>query len=268
MKLRTMRLSIITINYNNKGGLNETIESVVHQTCHDFEWVVIDGGSTDGSKELIEKNADRMDYWVSEPDKGIYHAMNKGIQASHGEFLMFLNSGDSLYDEHTIEKVLPLLGEKDIYVGKINSMGRENESEEEQSDFSPKGILRKLTFTWIPHQASFFRKSVFDIYGLYREDMKIVSDWWAYYHSLVIGRATIEPLPLLIANYDTNGVSATHRQAAIREQENLLQEYPCIYTYYKFYQENLDIVSALKANKFFFFLFRIYFYLYRKFSHL
>ena len=261
-----MRLTIITINYNNREGLLRTIDSVVNQTVKLFEWVVIDGNSEDGSRELIEQYTSNISYWVSEPDNGIYHAMNKGIKAAHGDYLMFLNSGDSLYDENTIEKVLPLLVEKDIYVGKINSVGRENESDEEQSDFCPEGILRKLTFTWIPHQASFFKKSVFERYGLYREDMKIVSDWWAYYHSLVIGGATIEALPLLIANYDTGGVSATHRQAAVREQENLLQEYPCIYTYYKFYQENLDIVTALKGNNFFFFLFRIYYYLYRKYG--
>ena len=263
-----MKLSIITINYNNKEGLRDTIESVVHQRCQDFEWVIIDGGSSDGSRELIEQHSEQITYWVSEPDKGIYNAMNKGIRVAHGDYLMFLNSGDSLYDEQTIEKVLPLLGDKDIYVGRINSVGRDNASAEEQGDFGPEGILRKLTFTWIPHQASFFKKRVFDIYGLYREDQKIVSDWWAYYHSLVIGQATVGALPLLIANYDTTGVSATHRQAAVREQENLLQEYPCIYSYYKFYQENLEIVSALKGNKFFFFLFRIYFYLYRKISHL
>lgn len=263
-----MLLSIITINFNNKEGLQKTILSVIEQTIRDFEWIVIDGGSSDGSKELIEKNAEYITYWVSEPDKGIYHAMNKGIIAAHGEYLMFLNSGDSLYDKDTIEKVLPLLGEKDIYVGRINSMGRENESAEEQGDFSPEGILKKLTFTWIPHQASFFKKSVFARYGLYREDMKIVSDWWAYYHSLVIGEATVGALPLLIANYDTTGISATHRASALQEQEKLLKGFPCIYTYYRFYQENLDIVKALKGNRFFFFLFRIYFYMYRKFSHI
>lgn len=263
-----MRLSIITINYNNKDGLQKTISSVIEQTTRTFEWIVIDGGSSDGSRDLIEKNAEYIDYWVSVPDKGIYHAMNKGIKASHGDFLIFLNSGDSLYDKKTLERVLPLLRDKDIYVGRIDSVGRENESEEEQGDFSAEGILRKLTFTWIPHQASFFKKEVFDVYGLYREDKKIVSDWWAYYHSIVIGNATVESLPLLIAKYDTSGVSATHRIAAIQEQEKLLEEYPCIHAYYKFYQENLDIVSALKGSKFFFFIFRIYFFLYRKISHI
>ena len=80
-----MKLSIITVNYNNREGLQRTIDSVVSQTFRDFEWIVIDGGSTDGSKELIKQYADHFSYWVSEPDKGIYNAMNKGILKATGE---------------------------------------------------------------------------------------------------------------------------------------------------------------------------------------
>lgn len=261
-----MKLSIITINFNNEVGLKKTIESVVLQSMRDFEWIVIDGGSTDGSKKLIEQNEQYIAYWCSEPDRGIYHAMNKGIRASHGDYLMFLNSGDSLYDNQVIERVVPLLNVKDIYVGRINSVGRENANNEEQADFSPEGILRKLTFTWIPHQASFFKKNFFDTYGLYREDQKIVSDWWAFYNSLVMGNATIESLPLIISNYDIEGVSATQRTHAMQEQENLLKEHPLIEVYYNFYRDNLDIVTALQRNCIVFLLFRIYFYFYRLFS--
>ncbi len=265
-----MRLSIITINYNNLEGLRKTVASVLNQSSKDFEWVIIDGGSTDGSKDVvstISANANvNLPYWCSEPDNGIYHAMNKGIQASHGDYLLFLNSGDYLYDEHVIENVLPLLVDKDIYVGRINSIGGVNASDEEQGDFSPEAILRKLTFTWMPHQASFFKRTVFERYGLYREDKKIASDWWAYYHSLVIGDATISSLPFIIANYDMEGVSATHRTQAIKEQGELLQEHPQILEYYKFYRDNFDIIKALKGNYVIFVLFRAYFYLYRKFS--
>ena len=139
-----MKLSVITINFNNKEGLAKTIVSVVGQTTRDFEWIIIDGGSTDGSRELIENNSDYITYYVSEPDKGIYNAMNKGIVASHGEYLLFLNSGDYLYNKDVIEQVIPLLRDKDIYVGRINSIGKDNASEKEQADFSPEGILRKL----------------------------------------------------------------------------------------------------------------------------
>jgi glycosyltransferase involved in cell wall biosynthesis len=259
-----MKLSIITINYNNKNGLKETIESVISQTNKDFEWVIIDGGSTDGSKELIEQNSNYISYFVSEPDSGIYQAMNKGIVTSHGNYLLFLNSGDTLIDKDTIERALPLLINRDIYVGKIVSKGKMNESYEEQSDFSSEGILKKLTFTWIPHQASFFRRGVFEEYGRYREDMKIVSDWWFYFWSLVLGKASIASLPLTIASYDANGISHTNRAQAIEEQEKLLNEHPAISTYYHFYKNNKEIVEALKGNKCIFLLFRLYYYLYRK----
>lgn len=259
-----MKLTIVTINYNNIGGLQKTIKSVISQTDKTFEWVVIDGGSNDGSKELICDYAEFFSYFVSEPDGGIYNAMNKGIVASHGEFLLFLNSGDCFHDIDTIEQVLPLLKEKDIYVGRINSIGRMNLSLEEQDDYSPEGLLRKLTFTWLPHQASFIRKSVFDTYGLYREDMKIVSDWWGFFRPLVIGNATISSIPVTIANYDTSGISATNRQHAVLEQNALLEEYPAISTYYHFYKDNFDIVKVLKGNRVIFWLFRVYFYLFRK----
>ena len=100
-----MKLSIITINYNNKNGLQKTIDSVISQTFKDFEWIIIDGGSTDGSKELIEKYSQHITYWVSEPDKGIYNAMNKGIKVAKGEYLFFLNSGDYLVQPNTINQI-------------------------------------------------------------------------------------------------------------------------------------------------------------------
>ena len=100
-----MKLSIITVNLNNRDGLQKTIDSVVSQTFKDYEWIVIDGGSTDGSKELIEQYADHFTDWVSEPDKGIYNAMNKGIGMASGEYIQFLNSGDSLVSGHVVDQM-------------------------------------------------------------------------------------------------------------------------------------------------------------------
>lgn len=96
-------ISIITINFNNKNGLIKTLNSVISQTCKEFEWIIIDGGSTDGSKELLENYSEHITYWVSEPDNGIYHAMNKGIRVAKGDYLQFLNSGDYLANNKTIE---------------------------------------------------------------------------------------------------------------------------------------------------------------------
>src|SRR5574339_979809 len=110
------KISIITVNYNDKAGLEKTLRSVTSQTLKDFEYVVIDGGSNDGSKELIESYADKIDYWVSEPDKGVYSAMNKGIKAATGEFVIFMNGGDLFYDTQVLENVQKMLvAEYDIY---------------------------------------------------------------------------------------------------------------------------------------------------------
>ena len=89
-----MKLSIITINYNNREGLKKTINSVINQTFRDFEYILIDGGSEDGSKEIILQHEAQFSYWRSEKDHGIYNAMNKGILAAKGDYLLFLNSGD------------------------------------------------------------------------------------------------------------------------------------------------------------------------------
>ena len=114
-----MKLSIITVNLNNKDGLQKTIDSVISQTFKDFEWIVIDGGSTDGSKELIEKYSDYISYWVSEPDKGVYNAMNKGIQVAKGEYLNFMNSGDSFICETTLQDVFSKNMTADINAGPV-----------------------------------------------------------------------------------------------------------------------------------------------------
>ena len=100
-----MKYSIITVNYNNKEGLRKTIESVVRQTYRDFEFIVIDGGSTDGSTDILKEYDEQINYWVSEKDSGIYNAMNKGIKKSIGDYLIFMNSGDCFYQNDVLETV-------------------------------------------------------------------------------------------------------------------------------------------------------------------
>ena len=136
---KPMKLSIITINYNNLEGLKRTYESVVSQTCQDFEWIIIDGGSTDGSKEFIEEHRDKFAYWCSEPDKGIYNAMNKGISKAKGEYLNFMNSGDEYADERVIEEFIDTKWEEDVILGDAFFVGEfETEKihpEEQDLDF-------------------------------------------------------------------------------------------------------------------------------------
>lgn len=101
-----MSISIITINLNNKQGLLRTIDSVIHQTWKDYEWIVIDGNSTDGSKDILNLNKKHFAYLCSEPDDGIYYAMNKGISYSTGDWIIFLNSGDYFYSCHTLQEIM------------------------------------------------------------------------------------------------------------------------------------------------------------------
>ena len=96
--MKKNKISVITINYNNKSGLEKTIQSVISQTYFELEYIIIDGGSSDGSIDVIKKYENKIDYWISEQDKGIYNAMNKGIAQAHGEYCNFMNSGDCFHD--------------------------------------------------------------------------------------------------------------------------------------------------------------------------
>ena len=117
--MNSVKLSIITVNLNNLEGLKKTYESVVCQTFTDYEWLVIDGGSTDGSREFIEQHQDKFAYWCSESDKGIYNAMNKGIVRAKGEYLNFMNSGDYFVSDKTLAKVFSREINVDILYGYV-----------------------------------------------------------------------------------------------------------------------------------------------------
>ena len=115
-----MKLSVITVNFNHKEGLKNTINSVICQKdFDDYEFIVIDGGSTDGSKDVIVENSSRISYWVSEKDGGIYNGMNKGIKVAKGEYLIFMNSGDTFYNDHVLADVFYQNCEAEFIVGQL-----------------------------------------------------------------------------------------------------------------------------------------------------
>ncbi len=197
-----MYLSIITINFNNKNGLQETIKSVINQSNRNFEYVVIDGGSSDGSKEIIEKYGDNIDYWVSEHDRGIYHAMNKGVMAAHGEYLLFLNSGDYLYNEHVVANVFQNELNADIVCGDIvnNKGGRLSAPEKVTMEYFILGSL--------PHPSSFIRRSLFDLHP-YDERFKIAGDWEFFMYHLIVQNVTYQRIDATITLFDTTGISCS-----------------------------------------------------------
>lgn len=218
-----MKLTIITINYNNCSGLKVTINSVLSQSCQDFEWIIVDGGSTDGSREFIEDTEKVVltkgpcvkegFKWISEKDDGIYNAMNKGITKSHGDYLYFLNSGDALYDNNVLQDVLKFLdGKTCIIVGRIQIDGGKI-----SAAYPRNYSFYHLTYHTYPHQSSFIARSAFDRYGLYNENLRIVSDWEFFIKAVVHGTESICLLDRVIANMEGGGLS-------IKADEKLREE--------------------------------------------
>lgn len=212
------KLSIITINYNNCAGLRKTINSVVAQTFTDYEWIVIDGGSTDGSKELIEENSSQFSFWCSEPDKGIYNAMNKGIDHANGEYYQFLNSGDAFINSHVLEKVFSCPSEADLLYGDYK-LG----NHAYVKSFPEEITISYLLDDCINHQASFYKKTLFSSYR-YDESFKIVSDW-AYYFTLLLSGKTFQHLPFVIVEFEPDGVGSYFTEEHLNERTKAIEKY-------------------------------------------
>lgn len=251
-----MKLSIITINYNNAEGLRKTMESVFAQTYRDFEYIVVDGASTDVSvdviKELESEGVRELGAfkWLSEPDTGIYNAMNKGVEIALGKrvvdtfnhstlcgdknkslnrserseeknkgskstnnedgYVLMLNSGDFLVDEHVIERVMPELDGTDIVQGNIivnhGSMLLRNrgygKSEITMYDVMGGGFL---------HQASFCKRALFEKYGYFDESYKIVADTKFFTICLGFNDVSFKYVDIDITDYDCHGISAAKK---------------------------------------------------------
>jgi glycosyltransferase involved in cell wall biosynthesis len=173
-----MKLSIITVNLNNAKGLLKTIKSVYTQTYEEFEYILIDGGSEDGSINMIEKYTDKITYFTSESDNGIYEAMNKGVKKAKGEYCLFLNSGDWLVNDSVLEEAFCVFPDNiDIVYGNINVDGLVKKYPGYLS-------FNYFLFDSLPHPASFIKKSLFNQYGGYDEGLGIVSDWKFFWNLL------------------------------------------------------------------------------------
>ncbi len=212
-----LKLTIITVNLNNLKALKKTVESVLNQSFKEFEFIIVDGNSTDGSKEyIIEKNK-HLTNWISEDDTGIYNAMNKGISISKGEYLLFLNSGDILHNETTLENIQHhLYGGKDIYYGDVIY---------EENEIQRKWVLpNELTFLFflnhsLSHQATFIHNSLFDTIFKYNESYKIASDWEFFIYAICKQNVSYQHLPLFVSIYDTTGISSNIDNHPLMHQE-------------------------------------------------
>ena len=215
-----MRISIITINYNNCDGLKKTIDSVVSQTCQDFEWIVIDGGSTDGSRELIEQYASHFAYWVSEPDKGIYNAMNKGLDQAKGDYLMFLNSGDWLYNDTSLERSLAHDFNADVMYGDcVFHYADRNVKCCYPSDLTFEFLYRHS----LSHCSSFIKRETLATVH-YNEDYRIVSDLEFWVKLALVG-GSFHHLDEFVSVFDTTGISSTNKDLDKDERKRMLSQY-------------------------------------------
>lgn len=212
-----MKLSIITINYNNLHGLQKTIASVVAQTCKDFEWIVIDGGSTDGSKELIEQHQEHFSYWCSEPDKGIYNAMNKGIVQADGDYCLFLNSGDKLHSTVVVEYIEKELYDTDFVAGDTWLVDDEYRfvSEKKSPSFISKYYLLEMALC---HQGLFIRTDLLKERP-YDESLRIVADWEQTFYEILIKGRTYKHIERIVSDYQVGGISEKNDLQVIRERK-------------------------------------------------
>ena len=209
-------ISVVTICYNAKNDLEKTILSVLSQTYQDIEYIIIDGGSTDGTVDIIHKYSERLFYWISEPDKGIYDAMNKGMDRAIGSWINFMNAGDTFCDNEVIKNIFGyndlsdysvIYG--DCYVSKLNQLQYLKAS-------SMKKVHVQMPFC---HQSSFIRKTRLR----FSIDLKIAADYqmiYEYYRMNGISSFLYISKPISV--FDATGISTTNN--------NLLQkEYGIVY---------------------------------------
>ncbi|MBN2568719.1 MAG: glycosyltransferase [Deltaproteobacteria bacterium] len=198
------KVTIITVTYNDAGNLLKTIDSVVSQTYKNKEYIVIDGGSGDGTRELLTKYDSVIDNWVSEPDEGIFHAMNKGSQKATGEWIIFLNSGDVFFNDHVLEdiysKAVPanidvIYGDAVYFYGEMR-----------YKEFRKAGDLR---YFWkglmTSHQSFFLRRKIMERYQ-FDLRYKVAADFY-YLYALYMNQGLFRHIPLYVSLVDTTGVS-------------------------------------------------------------
>lgn len=206
-----MKLSIITI-CKNEPNLRRTLDSINNQTFKDFEWIVIDGKSDSKIIKIFDEYRDRINFFTSEVDRGIYNAYNKAIKKAHGEYVCFMNAGDVFYDDMVLENVFGRKQTADILYGNTNIIKGKKSYIEEAPDTIDKYFFMYGT---INHQSCFIKTSLFKKYGLYNESYKIASDFEKF---IVFAKHNVcfKKLNLVIATYYKNGISSnkskTHRE--------------------------------------------------------
>lgn len=227
-----MKLSIITVNYNNAAGLKRTLDSAASQTCREFEHIIIDGGSIDNSVNVIKEYVRQVEsgkwnvesvVWSSEPDKGIYDAMNKGVKKASGEYLYFLNGGDCLASPTALESMVEHLADYDIVIGRVyfSVTGKRISTSPllSEKDMS----LYNMYLRGINHQSAFVKRELL-VQTPYDTSVKMGADWKFFVQAIVLGGATVKFIDCIFADFDRTGLSAD-TQAIRKERVEILSTF-------------------------------------------
>lgn len=248
------RLSIITINRNDSEGLERTLKSVwERQSFSDFEHIIIDGASTDGSVDIIKKYDSKLAYWISEPDNGIYSAMNKGIVKARGKYLLFLNSGDWLVDDILYQVFKDDITEDILYADYYCYYSSDK--------IVPELFPDKLTVPFmltrsLGHPSSFIKRSLFKDM-LYEEKYRIISDWTFFVRQILLYNRTTKHLNLITSYFNMYGISSDPRNEdlVLREQADFFENgFPhsivSLYHELECYENALNFISRNRKAEF------------------
>ncbi len=221
-----MKLSIITVNYNEATALRRTIDSVHFQTFRDYEHIIIDGGSTDESVACIKAYAEVYPSlkWISERDKGVYDAQNKGIELAEGEYCFFLNAGDVFVSSQVLENVFSMPTQADLVYGNLKVV--QNGKQVGYCKGVEQPTFLDLYNSCLKHQATFIKRSLFERFGVYDASLRIVADWeWFLRVAAFHDDITLEYRNVDIAEFDNNGISSRSPQLCKEERQLVLDRY-------------------------------------------
>ncbi len=211
------KISIITVCFNEAEAIRDTCESVCSQTFADFEWIVIDGRSTDGTLDVLAEYETQISCLVSEPDKGIYHAMNKGVACATGDYLLFLNAGDYFANGNSLMSAVPFLNRDIVYGDVLVASEKGAEVEQRLPDILSRHFLLKKM---MPHQSTFIKRDLFDQYGDYDESFRIAGDYDLFVRFIFVHGASCVHIPHTLSVFKTNGISCSASARPLRKIEN------------------------------------------------
>lgn len=224
---RVPLITVITVVFNGVKSILPTLESVSCQTFQNYELIVVDGASTDATVELLEQRNDTIDYWISEPDAGIYDAMNKGLRLARGEWIYFLNSGDSFAGPKVLEEVaaILMLSKAGIVVGYVRLLSDGKAAGRFPLDRTYSGSARALFRGRFCHQALFIRRASYEDISGFDLRFPTFADFFAVYQ-IVLRTGEFDRVDMGIADFDMGGVSSDYRNSVplYREREFLFSQ--------------------------------------------